>query len=260
MMKRMLDSSPSKPFLAGIVALALVSAIFAADPPVKSDAPTEKEPAAPAKPAEKVDWAGLFKIHWQNRTRAFQEQNQAWSNVVLLGDSITEGFDVTKYFPGRRVLNRGIGADIIGNALPADDPRGLLRRLDNSVFDCAATDLFILIGINDLNSGHPVETMAEGYRELLGQIRKRLPLLRIYVQSVLPTRGNYDQRNDAVRQFNAKIEALAAEFHCTYLDLHSLLKDSEGRLKAEFTMDGLHLTDPAYQIWRAKILEVLRWN
>jgi hypothetical protein len=85
-------------------------------------------------------------MHYVNRVKAFKEQNQQLQHVVLLGDSITEGFDVPTYFPGRRVLNRGIGADVIGNALPDDDPRGVLRRLDESVFDCAATDVFLLIG------------------------------------------------------------------------------------------------------------------
>ena len=49
------------------------------------------------------DLGAMFKMHWENRVRAFKEQNLAWQNVVLLGDSITEGFDVTKYCPGRRV-------------------------------------------------------------------------------------------------------------------------------------------------------------
>lgn len=222
------------------------------------------EPAAAPKPGESkkadVDWGGLFKMHWENRVKGFKEQNLTLGNVVLLGDSITEGFEVTKYFAGRRVLNRGIGADIIGNALPPDDPRGLLRRLDNSVFDCAATDVFILIGINDLNSGRNVETMETGYREMLGRIRKKMPDLRLYVQSVLPTRGNFDHRNEAVRQFNTKLRRLATEFGCTYLDLHALMIDAEGKLKAEFTNDGLHLTEPAYLIWREQILAALKWK
>src|SRR5688572_14422883 len=119
-----------------------------------------------------VDWAALFKLHWQNRVKAFKEQNETLKNVVLLGDSITEGFEVAKYFPGRRILNRGIGADVIGNAMSADDPRGVLQRLDESVFDCAATDVFILIGINDLNTGRNVDTMEGGYRELLKRLRE----------------------------------------------------------------------------------------
>ena len=216
---------------------------------------------APSKPAPSgSDWSALFKMHWQNRVRAFKEQNLAWGNTVLLGDSITEGFDVAKHFPGRRVLNRGIGADVIGNAMPADDPRGVLQRLDDSVFDCAASDVFILIGINDLNSGRTVESMVEGYRELLTRIRKNAPLVHVHVQSVLPTRGDHDKQNAAVLRFNEQLKQLAGEFECNYLDLHSLMRDSEGRLKAEFTEDGLHINDAAYAVWKAKILKILQWQ
>lgn len=215
--------------------------------------------AAGEEPA-KVDWAALFKIHWQNRVKAFNEQNETLKNVVLLGDSITEGFECGKYFPGRRILNRGIGADVIGNAMPADDPRGVLQRLNNSVFECAATDLFILIGINDLNTGRSVADMEAGYRELLKRIREREPGLKIHVQSVLPTRGAHARQNAPVNAFNEKLQKLAEEFKCNWIDLHRLMRDDKGELKAEFTNDGLHLTDPAYRVWRAEILKALQWE
>src|SRR4051812_22000853 len=155
---------------------------------------------APAKPQQDV--AAIFKMHWENRVRSFKEQNMAWQNVVLLGDSITEGFDVTKYFPGRRVLNRGIGADVIGNDMPTNDFRGVLQRLDNSVFDCAASDVFILIGINDLGSGRKLDGMEAGYRDLLKRLRMKRPDLRIHVQAVLPTRDRFEKHNAPVRDFN----------------------------------------------------------
>ena len=232
-------------------AAALAQSQPAATPEKKSDEP-KKPPAG--------DLGALFKMHWEARVRAFKEQNLAWRNVVLLGDSITEGFDVAKYFSGRRVLNRGIGADVIGNALPPNDPHGVLQRLDNSVFDCAATDVFILIGINDLNSGRTVETMETGYRDLLDRLRKGAPALRIHVQSVLPTRGAFDARNEPVRQFNARLRKLAEEFGCSFIDLHPLMCDAEGKLKAEFTNDGLHLTDAAYAVWREQILSAMKWQ
>ena len=161
-----------------------------------------------AAPKPPPDLGALFRMHWENRVRAFKEQNLAWQNVVLLGDSITEGFEVTKYFPGRRVLNRGIGADVIGNDLPAGDPRGVLQRLDNSVFDCAATDVFILIGINDLNTGRKVEMMEAGYRELLKRLRAKRPELRLHLESVLPTRGAHAKQNASVREFNERLKKL----------------------------------------------------
>jgi len=213
---------------------------------------------APAKP--EPDLGAMFKMHWENRVHAFKGENLAWQNVVLLGDSITEGFEVTKYFPGRRVLNRGIGADVIGNDMPTNDFRGVLQRLDNSVFDCAATDVFILIGINDLGSGKKVETMETGFRELLKRIRAKRPDLRIHVQSVLPTRDRFEKHNAPVRDFNERLKKLATEFNCSFIDLHALMVDENGSLKAEFTRDGLHLTEPAYLIWREQILKAMNWN
>lgn len=219
----------------------------------------QEKRAEPAPRAAGADWGALFKIHWQNRVRAFGEQTQAWQNVVLLGDSITEGFDVAKFLPGRRVLNRGIGADVIGNDLPPDDPRGVLQRLDCSVFDCSATDVFLLIGINDLNSGRTVDRMEAGYRDLLSRLKAEAPRLKVHVQSLLPTRGDHDRQNEPVRQFNKLLKKLSEEFGYEYVDLHALMVDDQGKLKAEFTPDGLHLNDAAYGVWREQILKSMHW-
>jgi lysophospholipase L1-like esterase len=213
-----------------------------------------------AAPKPPPDLGALLRMHWETRVRAFKEQNLSWQNVVLLGDSITEGFEVTKYFPGWRVLNRGIGADVIGNDMPAGDPRGVLQRLDNSVFDCAATDVFILIGINDLNTGRKVEAMEAGYRELLKRVRGKRPDLRIHIQSVLLTRGTHEKQNGPVREFNERLKKLTAEFGCSFIDLHLLMRDESGQLKAEFTNDGLHLTEPAYVVWREQIFKAMNWK
>lgn len=220
-------------------------------PSAATNSPAKEKPA---------DLGAMFRMHWDNRVRSFKEQNLAWRNVVLLGDSITEGFDVTKHFPGRRVLNRGIGADIIGNALPTNDHRGILRRLDNSVFDCAATDVFLMIGINDLGAGRSVEVMEQGYREILQRIHDTNPAVRVHIQSVLPTRGNYAKHNAPVREFNQRLQKLAAEFGCDYIDLHKLMLDENGVLKKEMTPEGLHLNDVAYAVWRAEVFRTLKWN
>ena len=230
--------------------------ICAAQPEAAKKEPSDAKPAKAPPPA---DWGAIFKIHYANRVRAFKEQNQQLQFVVLVGDSITEGFDVSKYFPGRRVLNRGIGADVIGNALPDDDPRGVLRRLDESVFDCAATDVFLMIGINDLGSGRTPEVMEEGYRELLQRIKKHSPAVRVHVQSVLPTRGDHGKHNKPVLDFNERLQKLAKEFGYQYLDLHKLMADEKGELKAGLTPEGLHLNEEAYKLWRGEIERMIGW-
>jgi hexosaminidase len=229
-------------------------------PAVAQDPPAAEAKAEKPKEAPPVDLRALFRMHYENRVRSFREQNLAYRNVVLLGDSITEGFEVPKYFPGRRVINRGIGGDVIGNGLPDDDPRGVLRRLDSSLFDCAATDVFLMIGINDLNSGHDVDRMAEGYREILEEIKERAPAVKVHVQSLLPTGGQFAGRNEGVRQFNQRLKALAEEFRVHYIDLHSKFAGANGELKAEFTGDGLHLTEPGYREWLKVVEEVMGWK
>ena len=219
-----------------------------------ADEPSAKKAAAPA-----PDWRALFQLHYTTRVQEFRQQNLQLQNVILVGDSITEGFDVAKYFPDRRIINRGIGADVIGNALPADDRRGVLKRLDESIFSCAPRDVFLLIGINDLGDNHTPETMEAGYREILERVKKHAPDVRLHVQSVLPTRDNYAKHNANVNDFNARLQKLAKEFDYDFIDLHSKMADDKGELKKEFTADGLHLKDPGYQVWKAEIEKKLSW-
>ena len=63
-----------------------------------------------------------------------------------------------------------------------------------------------------------------------------------------------------VTAFNASLKKMAQEFRCTWIDLHALMRDENGELKQEFTNDGLHLTDQAYQLWRTEILKTLAWE
>lgn len=249
---------PHRPTPLFALTLALCAA-FAAARFAPTPSRAEPDGQTPKKEAA-VDLRALFRLHYETRIKSFREQNLAFRNVVLLGDSITEGFEVARYFPGRRVLNRGIGGDVVGNALPPDDARGLLRRLDESVFDCAASDVFLMIGINDLAGGHSPETVEQGYRELLTRIRERTPAVRVHVQSVLPTRGRNARLNGPVLDLNRRLERLAAELKQPYLDLHSLFKDEQGELKAELTQDGLHLTEPGYRIWRREVERRMGWE
>lgn len=216
------------------------------------------KPQAAEKPTE-VDLGAIFQLHYANRVRAFQEQNALYQNVVLLGDSITEGFDVAKFLPSRRVLNRGIGGDVIGNALPEGDKRGILARMEESVFDCAATDVFLMIGINDLGSGRTPEVMEQGYREILKRIKEGAPQVRVHVESVLPCSDRYAKHNANVLDFNERLKQLAAEFGYDYIDLHALMSDDKGELKAEYTGDGLHLNAAGYEPWKAEVERVMGW-
>jgi lysophospholipase L1-like esterase len=186
--------------------------------------------------------------HYYNRVDVFKKENAELKNIILLGDSLTEGFDVKKYFPDRRVLNRGIVADHVGLG-----ERGILKRLDSSIFDCNPSHVFLLIGVNDLgddNSPEAIEKIAKGYREICSSILEKAPGVKLYLESCLPTGKKYARLNESIIELNKRIKKIAEDLNLTYIDLHSLLKDEKGELKEEFTPEGLHLKPGAYDLWR----------
>jgi lysophospholipase L1-like esterase len=214
------------------------------------------------KPSQGINLSELFNQHWIERVKLFREENKKLTtrdNAILVGDSITEGFSVPKYLPGRHVLNRGIAADIIGDVLPESDHRGILRRMDESIFDCRPAHVFLLIGINDLGMGHKPETIETGYRKILEEVKNGAPDVRVHIQSVLPTRGKFGKHNPNVNELNNRLQKCAKDFRYDYVDLHSKMIDDNGELKEEFTGDGLHLKDPGYQMWKSEIERILNW-
>jgi lysophospholipase L1-like esterase len=101
--------------------------------------------------------------------------------------------------------------------------------------------------------------MEQGYREILERIKKQAPAIRVHVQSVLPTRDKHAKHNANVVDFNQRLQELASEFEYEYLDIHSLMADDKGELKAGFTGDGLHLNPDAYKLWQGEVERVMGW-
>jgi len=79
----------------------------------------------------------------------------------------------------------------------------------------------------------------------------------VYVQSVLPVREDqirYPVRNEAIRQLNLGIEALAERYGMPYIDVYSLFADEAGQLDAAVSYDGLHLSAAGYERWQQALL------
>lgn len=187
-------------------------------------------------------------LHYRIRTLYFDFDPVTPRPIVFLGDSITYGGDWQDLFPGLPVENRGIGGD---------STLGLLNRLDQ-VITLKPSQVFLMIGTNDLCYGRDIPGIIANYRIILNRFKTEIPDAKVYVQNVLPfndqifpSRGFRTIKH--IQKLNKELQLLAKEYNYPYVDLASVFAGQGGRLPAKFTSDGLHLSDPAYLVWRDQI-------
>jgi len=181
--------------------------------------------------------------HWKSRVDLFDREakNATPGKIVFLGNSITEGYDLEKYFPDSTIINRGISGDHID---------GLLARFENSVTVWKPVKLFVLIGINDIGALDTVEQIIANYKKLLKVIADSLPDTRVYFNSILPTTPQWGNcPKDKIVRLNSELRQLCSDYKYTWIDIHNEFVTADGNLNISLTSDGLHLNAAGYEKW-----------
>lgn len=183
--------------------------------------------------------------YWRERVSLFKAITHR-AEVVMIGDSLTDGGEWREMFPEQNIANRGIDSDTTD---------GVLARLDDIV--AAKPQLaFVMIGINDFADAHrTVAAVWANYQ----QIVRRLEAggVKVIVLSTLPcneAKGAWKSCasfNGKIRGLNTRLAALASP-SVTVIDLWPALV-TRGNLKSEFTFDGIHLNGDGYQQWKSAI-------
>jgi lysophospholipase L1-like esterase len=187
--------------------------------------------------------------HYYDRVAEFKSETVTPGGVVLVGSSHIEGLDAQRWLPRWPIINRGISSDRIGIG-----ERGVLHRLDCSVFDCAPSVIVLQNGANDLGelwrNGTPsVDEIDNCYRKVVKTIRTRLPDVPFIITGMKPTRDKYAGLVPLLFQFNKRLPKIASDYDCLFVDVYDEFTDDEGLLAKEYSRDGLHLTDAGYAIW-----------
>jgi GDSL-like Lipase/Acylhydrolase family len=163
-----------------------------------------------------------------------------YADVVMLGDSLTEGADWRAILPGIDVTNQGIVGDtMVGLLLRLD----LAERTDPRV-------VALMIGLNDLLSHQPVDEVYARYAKAIAELAS--PRRCIIVQSTLLTRRDA-ALNAAISDLDQRLAQACADGKCSFVDLNAVL-GPEGELAADATVDGIHLTARGYTLWRDALL------
>jgi lysophospholipase L1-like esterase len=169
--------------------------------------------------------------------------------ILLIGDSITEGFDEKKLLKEFQVLNAGVSGDSTVETLV---------RIKNELFAGDPEIAFLCIGTNDFARQRTDEYILKNISKIIDKVISYSPHIKIIPVSIFPTRDNLPRPNERINKFNDLLEALAIEKGLLFFNINRYFKDGKGQLKQEYTEDGLHLTIKAYELWSKLIKEFVQ--
>jgi lysophospholipase L1-like esterase len=179
---------------------------------------------------------------------ALAEPRPGEQRVIFFGDSITDGWHLDQYFPGKGYINRGISGQTTSQ---------MLVRFQQDVINLKPAVVVILAGTNDIagNTGPiSIEDIEANYASLADLAHAHG--IRLVFSSVMPV-NDYtpESQNFFAQRSPAKILALNARLknYCSangliYLDYFSAMVDDKGLLRKELAVDGLHPDDAGYRI------------
>lgn len=207
--------------------------------------------AAPATATAAPKWDSTFRPNnYDLKAGLFKSFPNSKKDVIFLGNSITAGVDWNELLGMKNARNRGISGDITF---------GVLQRLDE-VIEGKPAKVFLLIGINDISRNIPDSLIVENYRKIITRIREGSPKTKIYLQTLMPVNNTFTQfknhynKDEHIAFVNQSLKQLAQAHQVQLIDLNALFQDKEGKLRKEFTEDGLHLNAAGYAHW-ASILK-----
>lgn len=190
------------------------------------------------------DWNQLGRYYEDNRR--LEAQPAPPGRVVFLGDSITEGWDLNRDFPGKPYVNRGIGGQTTAQ---------MLVRMFPDVIDLHPAAVILLAGTNDISANTGPETlrMVEENIQAITELAQKHGI-KVILCAVMPVSDYTQSKQTAHRppadilKLNAWLRGYASEAHTEFADYYSALVDSKGMLKEGHADDGLHPNVKGYAL------------
>ena len=174
-----------------------------------------------------------YSVIYKEKCEKFDSQNIKDFNcdIDFVGDSITEGYDVKRFYKEYKVANRGISGDTTDM---------LLTRMEVSAFNLEPKIISLMIGTNNL------DTCMNNYEAILQGFNEHLPNTQVVVASILPRRG--EDLCKKIEENNIEIEKLSTKYAYTYVNLYTLFITDDYKVNESLFKDGLHPNKKGYQL------------
>lgn len=208
---------------------------------------------------------------WRLEKEQMVRDFHVWNKDAVKGQTVFTGSSLMEMFPIEEwvkelgpnapiVYNRGVGGYRTTDLLPI---------LDACVFELEPHKVFINIGTNDLSDDSiPLETVMSNYDQIITQIEEKLSGVIIYMMAYYPV--NYEaaseemkpclliRTNEKINKANELIAKLADKHGQRYINVNAPLMDELGRLKAEYTIEGMHIKPEGYRAIFEDILKYVK--
>ena len=210
---------------------------------------------------------GLVQEQIHNKTIDYQVQTQTAPKyaTVFFGDSITEYCPVEELYADyakkhhQVILNRGISSEQTAD---------MLARIQSTVLDSKPSQLIMVMGINDFLAGKKIEDIFDNIYHMIQIVKEKSPHTKIILSSVYPIRASdrptlwkklqmMMKDSQELDELNLSLQKMAKEEHILFVNMDEVLKDEQGKLKREYSYDGLHPNAQGYLAIRSKMIEAL---
>ena len=199
------------------------------------------------------DWAQLGR--YRAADGKIQPPAKDEKRVVFVGDSITDGWKLAEYFPGKSYINRGIS----GQTTPQ-----MLIRFRADVIELKPKAVVILAGTNDIAGNTGQMTLEDTAQNIISMAElARANGIRVVLSAVLPvndrTRNQKGELviqtkkrpNETIVRMNDWIKKYAADNNLIYLDYYAATAEKDGTLRDGISYDGLHPNADGYKIMQS---------
>lgn len=190
--------------------------------------------------------------YYHQRKTLFEGLLDEAGEIILLGDSMTDGCEWNELLGNDKVKNRGISGDVT---------LGVLDRLEE-VTASKPDKVFLLIGTNDLARGYSPEEVIKNIGSIVTGINLASPETKVYVQSITPVNnhfgmfGGHTSKGKQIKKVNAALRSgIGGRYQ--FVDLYAAFINEDGKMDIEFSNDGLHLNRAGYGVWEKVLRDYL---
>ncbi len=208
-----------------------------------------------------------IKESWQKhgkRLARYQEVNaevglprEGEKRVVFYGSSSVDGWNLATAFPGKPFLNRGIGGETT---------REMVARFRQDVLKLKPYAVILFYGsCNDFWPGNhmpPAETKSNTIK--MARMAEKAGI-KVAIGAISPTNDYIPGKDivsshpiEQVQALNAWMKAYCDAHNYVFVDFYTPVADEHGKLKAEYTRDGMHCNAAGYEQWNPEVVKALK--